>query len=217
MREKRDVGYVFKNMSEVKTYILKQFSFLRSKKHWILCGVILLVLLLTVCFCITRCVSAGKDYEDFLDDLGARESSDRYDVKNRFGYLGRYQMGEIALKDAGFLDSDGEWTALANSYGICSESDFLQSPEGQEAAIRAYHAKLCHYIRTYGLDAYVGASYCGVEVTESGLLAACHLVGAKSMKAALQNDEMVYDGNQTPASEYMERFAGYDISEVWGT
>lgn len=185
-----------------------------KKNEFILRTALAFALILGICFCIVRCASGG-DYSDFLDALGMRESSDRYDVENRFGYLGRYQMGELALQEAGFLDPDGEWTSLANSYGIYSKEDFLQSPDGQDAAIRACHAKLCEYIRYYGLDEYVGTRYYGIEVTESGLLAACHLVGVKSLKTALQRNEMVYDGNQVPASEYMESFAGYDISEVW--
>lgn len=187
----------------------------RRKDIFILRTVLGLAILLVICFCVIRCASGRKDYSDFLDDLGFRESSDRYDAENRFGYLGRYQMGELALQEAGFLDSDGKWTSLANSYGIDSKADFLESPKGQDAAIRACHRKLCEYIRHYGLDEYVGTRYFGVKVTESGLLAACHLVGAPSLKRSFQKNEMVYDGNQVPASEYMELFAGYDISKVW--
>ena len=39
----------------------------------------------------------------------------------------------------------------------------------------------------YGLDSYIGTVYCGVEVTQSGLLAACHLVGVGNMRDALAN------------------------------
>lgn len=187
----------------------------RTKNKYILKIFLGLILLLVICFCVVRCAFGRKDYSDFLDALGMRESSDRYDVENRYGYLGRYQMGKMALQEAGFLDSDGNWTSLANSYGIFSKADFLQSPDGQDAAIQLCHAKLCEYIRNYDLDGYVGTRYYGVEVTESGLLAVCHLVGAQSLKRALLKNEMVYDGNQVPASEYMELFSGYDISEVW--
>lgn len=176
---------------------------------------LLAVMLLLICVCVILAVSSERDYSDFLEVLGERESSGRYDAENRFGYLGKYQMGESALQDAGFLDADGCWTELANSYGIFSEGDFLDSPKGQDAAVTAYHRKLCRYIKNYRLEQYVGMVYCGVEVTESGLLAACHLVGVKSMCTALENDEMTFDGNRTPASDYMELFSGFDISAVW--
>ena len=42
-----------------------------------------------------------------------------------------------------------------------------------------------------------------------------HLVGIGGVMEGLETGEPVVDGNKTPASEYMERFAGYDISAVW--
>ena len=156
------------------------------------------------------------EYGAFLDALGMRESTDNYAAVNRYGYMGRYQMGGSALEEAGFKNEDGSWTALAHSYGIYSKQDFLSSPTGQNAAIAAYHKKICSYIRYYGLDKYLGTSYCGVTVTRSGLLAACHLVGVGRMKSALASGTHAYDGNRTPAKEYMARFAGFDIAQVWG-
>lgn len=180
----------------------------KHRLHLRVAGVLAVVVLVIA-------VAVHKDYDDFLDALGMRESSNDYTVVNRFGYMGRYQMGTLALQDAGFLDENGAWTPLANSYGIYSEYDFLHCPEGQDAAVRACHTKLCGYIRHYGLDAYIGKTYCGVKVTRSGLLAAGHLVGIGNLKEALATGQPVYDGNQVAASEYMELFAGYDVSRVW--
>ena len=185
------------------------------KRNPVSAAILGLLLVIVLCFCVVRCSSGQKDYSDFLDALGQRESSDRYDAENRFGYLGRYQMGELALREAGFMDTGGKWTRLANSYGISSKADFLLSAEGQDASVRACHIRLCGYIQSYGLERYVGTRYCGVKVTKSGLLAACHLVGIGSLSAALERNEPVRDANGVPASEYMEHFAGYDISEVW--
>lgn len=150
-----------------------------------------------------------------MNELGMRESSNIYSKKNQFGYLGRYQMGNLALQDAGFMNGAKEWTSTANSYGVYSEADFLNNPAAQDAAIAAYHTKVCGYIRNYGLDSYIGTVYCGVEVTRSGLLAACHLVGVGNMRDALPTGAIKYDGNGVPASQYMDLFGGYDISEVW--
>ena len=189
-----------------------------DKKRWLDKYGVLLVLVvacvITMILILTP-ASRGGDYHDFRNALGMRESSNDYTVVNRYNYMGRYQLGEDALKDAGFLDKNGNWTELANSYGIYSQKDFLNSREGQDAAVTAYHTTLCRYIRGYGLADYIGSTYCGVEVTRSGLLAACHLVGVGTMKKALASGEVVRDGNKVPASEYLERFAGYDIAEVW--
>lgn len=94
-------------------------------------------------------------------------------------------MGNLALQDAGFMNGVKEWTSTANSYGVYSEADFLNNPAAQDAAIAAYHTKVCGYIRNYGLDSYIGTVYCGVEVTQSGLLAAFHSVGVSNMRDAL--------------------------------
>ena len=156
------------------------------------------------------------DYYDFLDALAMRESTDNYQAVNRFNYLGRYQLGAPALKDAGFMDKSGRWTSKANDYGIYTQRDFLFSEAGQDAAVMAYHKKLCDYIRYYGLSDYLGQTYCDIPVTHSGLLAACHLVGVGSMKKALASGSVAYDGNRVPASQYMELFGNYDVSLVWG-
>ena len=154
-------------------------------------------------------------YTDFTNAIGAKESSNNYQAKNQYGYLGRYQMGTSALQDAGFKDSSGAWNSTANSYGVYSDVDFLNNPTCQDAAIKNYHTKVCGYIRSYGMDSYIGTMYCGVEVTQSGLLAACHLVGVGEMNTALANGAVVWDANGTEASEYMNSFGGYDISGVW--
>jgi len=156
-----------------------------------------------------------KNYNDFLDALGERESSNDYSAENQYGYLGRYQMGSLALQDAGFKNASGEWTATANAQGVYSKDDFLNSPQAQDAAITAYHEKVCGYIRYYELDQYIGSSYQGVVVTHSGLLAACHLVGIGAMCTALATGEIAVDANGVSAHEYMSLFGGYDLTGVW--
>lgn len=186
----------------------------KLRKEFIFTCAVAFLLLFLLIFGLVRCACDRPDYEDFLHALAVAESSDRYDVKNRYGYLGRYQMGKLALQEAGFLDESETWTELAKSYGITSESDFLNSVEGQNAAVFLFHKRIWEYIRYYELDAYVGKTYQGVEVTESGLLAACHLVGASAMQTALEQDEPVCDANSMHAADYMERFSGFDISGV---
>lgn len=169
------------------------------------------ILLIVVCLVLL----APPDYDDFLDALAHRESTGDHEVVNRYGYMGLYQMGTMALRDAGFLDDYENWTDTANAYDVYSKDDFLSSPRAQKAAVTAYHMKLCTYIESYGLEEYIGTEYQGVRVSKSGLLAACHLVGVKSMRRALETGETVCDGNNTPASEYLELFSGYNISRVW--
>ena len=39
-----------------------------------------------------------KNHEAFLEALGHQESGNRYDIVNRFGYMGKYQFGRETLK-----------------------------------------------------------------------------------------------------------------------
>ena len=35
-------------------------------------------------------------HKDFLDAIGFKESGNRYDIVNRYGYMGRYQFGKLS-------------------------------------------------------------------------------------------------------------------------
>jgi hypothetical protein len=161
------------------------------------------------------------DYNDFLRALGYRESSGLYGIENRYGYLGKYQMGEAALKDAGYYKGDytkrndwiGEWTGKD---GVWSKEDFLRNPRAQENAIREYHRKVWKYITTLGLHKYVGREIGGILITESGLLGGAHLLGAGNLKKFLKSNGRIVprDGFGTPITHYIHKFGGYDISEI---
>jgi hypothetical protein len=157
-------------------------------------------------------------YEDFLDALGFMESSDNYQATTPSGtYMGRYQLGPTALQDAGFLDKDGNWTEVAKEHGVTNKESFLNSPKAQEVAIRSYHTKVWGYITNAGLDDYVGKEFHGVTVTESGLLAAGHLVGVYGKSGIISMFEtgiISYDGNDTAATTYMENYGGYSLDDL---
>ncbi len=169
-------------------------------------------------------MSIKGNYEDFLHALGYRESGGRYNIENQFGYLGKYQMGEMALKDAGYYKGDptrkndwiGEWTGKD---GVWSKEDFLNNPAAQENAIREFHRKMWSYIKAAGLHRYIGRTIGGVQITESGLLGGAHLLGVGGLRKFILSGgrQVPRDGNGTPISEYMRKFAGYDISEITNT
>lgn len=149
--------------------------------------------------------------EEFLEKLGMRESSNNYKAKNKLGYLGKYQFGGDALKDAGYRDlKTGEWTG---KNGVKSEEDFLNNTEAQEEAIKTYTKKQRGYLKNNGAIGFIGKKFKDVPITESGLVAAAHLVGAKKLSDGLKNNIDYADGNGTPASEYLRTFKGIDLSE----
>lgn len=144
--------------------------------------------------------------EGFYDELGEKESSNNYSAQNGSNYLGKYQLGEAALVDAGYVAPDGNlydnnysggWTGKD---GVNSSSDFLNSPEAQELAVRELHKKYWQTIKNLGLDDYIGTTVNGVEITKSGLIAGSHLVGVGGVKTFLESNgtNVPVDGNGTP-------------------
>ncbi|AEY67000.1 hypothetical protein [Clostridium sp. BNL1100] len=178
-----------------------------------------------------------KSFEDFLKKLADHESSGDYKVVNGLGYLGKYQMGELALADAGFyyekvekgayrVDGDnnfeGMWSDLANKYNVFSKKDFLNNEEAQETAFLAFLAKVWGYIKPY--KKHIGETKCGVYITASGLLAGAHLLGPKGV-AQLFGGKKVYpedkngvpvDGNKTPITVYIKDMGGHDLTPLLG-
>lgn len=161
----------------------------------------------------------AKTYEQFLADLAARESGGNYQIQNQYGYLGKYQMGEAALIDAGYYTKDatrkndwaGTWTGKD---GVTGATNFLNSPVAQENAIRAYMDRQLIYIHFFGLDSYIGKTVNGTLITESALLGGAHLMGVGGLRTYLDSGgkKDVIDGNGTPISSYIKKFSGYDNS-----
>lgn len=154
-------------------------------------------------------------YRDFLDALGERESGGDYGVVNSYGYLGKYQFGELALIDVGYYSDDG---TAANDFrqeywtgknGIDSKADFLADGAAQEQAIRAYMKLQWLYLGD--TQRFAGQTIGGLKVTESGLLAGAHLLGAGTVTKFLAAGAVAppADAYGTAITEYMTLFAGY--------
>ena len=157
-------------------------------------------------------IESSSGYDLFLEVLAANESSNNYNAVSG-SHLGKYQMGDDALTDAGFK-TDETWSTLANYYGITNKTSFLSSHQGQEVAIRLFHAELWKQLVSFGAESVIGDSYIGVTITKSGLLAAAHLVGALRLMGAIQDNREIADANGTKATRYMSELMGYDISEI---
>ncbi|WP_299117958.1 peptidoglycan-binding protein LysM [uncultured Winogradskyella sp.] len=141
----------------------------------------------------------GKSFEAFKEALAFKESQGNYFSVNTFGYLGKYQFGKETLK----------------MIGIYNPNYFLNTPELQEKAFTA-NAKRNKWILRKDISRFEGKRIGGVEVTESGILAAAHLAGAGSVKKFLRSygSNNFADGYGTTVRYYMKRFAGYDTSFV---
>lgn len=136
------------------------------------------------------------ELEKFLNAIGHRESTNRYDVVNPWGYMGRYQFGKSTLKGLGY---------------DVSKKEFLSNPELQEEAMMALLNHNKEKLQKY-IDVFDGKTINGIYITESGILAAAHLGGQGSVKRYFKNGKVFRDGNGTKITSYMDKFSGYDIA-----
>jgi hypothetical protein len=113
--------------------------------------------------------------------------------------MGKYQFGKSALRTVGIYDFQ----------------EFLQNSNWQDKAFNALIARHKWILRKE-IEKYSGRVINGVEITESGLLAAAHLGGAGSVKKYLRSNGRrgFRDGFGTSLSSYIRKFAGYDVSHI---
>ena len=134
--------------------------------------------------------------DKFLDAIGIRESSNRYDVVNGWGYMGKYQFGKRTLKALGY---------------DVSRKEFLNSPYLQEKAM----LDLLHHnrkiLKTY-IEYWDGKTIHGKRITESGILAAAHLAGPGNVKKFFRKGVEFKDGNGTKMTSYLTQFSGYKLN-----
>jgi len=136
-----------------------------------------------------------QELENFLNAIGHRESSNRYDIVNRWGYMGKYQFGKSTLKGLGFK---------------VTKQEFLNDPQLQEEAMMALLLHNKEKLQLY-IDTFDGKTINGMLITESGILAAAHLGGQGSVKRYFKKGKVFRDGNGTKITSYMNKFSGYDI------
>ncbi len=164
------------------------------------------------------------DIDAFLGALFKREAGGVDHTKvNKAGYIGKYQFGEPALIDLGYYTADGtnknDWSGKwKGKNGINSRDDFLNDAAAQDTAAKEWIALLCKRMRIYKLDAYIGKTINGIEITDSGIIAGAHLKGFGSEKhpglrqfLKSNGDNDPKDGLGTSVSHYVELFAGYDV------
>jgi hypothetical protein len=136
-----------------------------------------------------------NETEMFLNSIGMRESSNRYDVVNGWGYMGKYQFGKRTLKNLGY---------------DVSKKEFLNSPHIQEMAMLDLLSHNKKILQSY-IDDYSGIVVDGTEITESGILAAAHLAGPGNVKRYFKKGKQFKDGNGTKLTSYLTKFSGYRI------
>ena len=137
-----------------------------------------------------------KNHNQFLEDLGMRESSGNYKAVNQYGYLGKYQFGRKTLNALGYKN--------------VSNREFLANGSIQEEAM---YALLTHNkkILRRTISKYSGKTVNGIYITESGILAAAHLAGPGNVKKFFRKGYEFHDGNGTKMTSYMIKFSMYKL------
>lgn len=141
----------------------------------------------------------GKTFIGFQQSLAAKESLCKYNKVNTLGYLGKYQFGTETLRILGIRDTEA----------------FLFNRKLQEKAFLANLSRNKWDLRKE-IKKYTGKIIAGIEISESGILAAAHLGGAGSVKKFLKSNgrRKFKDGYGTSIMEYLNDFAGYDTSFI---
>ena len=141
----------------------------------------------------------GKRLIGFKEAVAFKESQGKYRLVNSLGYMGKYQFGSKALR----------------AIGVKNEKAFLKDPALQEKAFIAL-LSINKWILRNEIERYEGKIVNGVEVTESGILAAAHLGGAGSVKNFFKNKGSRHfrDAYGTSLKSYMKAFGGYDLSYI---
>ena len=140
-------------------------------------------------------VEVVRDIDLFLHDIGHRESGNRYNVVNQFGYMGKYQFGKATLRTL--------------KIKVTKEA-FLNSPDLQEYAMLQNLLYNKKRLQKY-IDRFEGQEINGILITESGILAAAHLGGPGSVRKWFRTGKVAKDGNGVKITQYMEQFSGYEL------
>lgn len=141
----------------------------------------------------------GSSLTGFREALAFKESSGNYFSINTLGYLGKYQFGIGTLQ----------------LMGVYNATKFLETPELQEKVFTTNLARNKWILRK-DIPRFTGKRINGVEITESGILAAAHLAGPGNVKKYLRSNGSrdVLDAYGTSITHYLKRFKGYDTSSV---
>ena len=140
-----------------------------------------------------------NSYIAFKEALAFKESQGRYSTVNSLGYLGKFQFGVSTLE----------------LLGIYNPESFLTNPALQEKAFLA-NTRRNKWVLRRDIKRFVGKEIDGIEVTESGILAAAHLAGPGNVKRYLRSlgAEDFTDAYGTGIPYYMRKFSGFDTSFV---
>lgn len=135
----------------------------------------------------------------FLLKLGKLESNNNWKIYNPYGYMGEWQLGEMALRTIGYEE--------------ITFNGFKENPESfprhlqKEAVIKLMEYNGAYIDKHYAH--YIGKYVNGVLISKAGLLAAAHLGGNGSLGKFLKSNGTVNkrDAYNTSIKDYLQQFS----------
>lgn len=158
-----------------------------------------------------------KGFEQFSRALGRRESGNNYQAVNSLGYLGRWQFGMARLTDLGIARRQKGIRGWSNSafewIPPYSKEGFLNDKVLQDKIFKNHVRRLSTDINVR-FGNHIGKKRWGIMITLSGLVAGAHLGGIGGVQRFLDKGLVSSDIYGTTVSNYIRKFAGYDLSKV---
>jgi hypothetical protein len=146
----------------------------------------------------------SRGLSNFLEHLANRESSNNPKSINSFGYIGKYQFGNAALKDVGYEN------ITVNKF--IKDPDIFSEKMQDIAVIKLMKINKKRIGKL--LNKYNGKKINGILITESGLLAAAHLAGAGGVRKFLKSNGRYNpaDGYGTRLTQYLKEFQNHKVN-----
>jgi len=138
------------------------------------------------------------DLYAFMKRLGTAEGLGSYATVSKRGYLGMYQFHPKTLAGIGIN---------------VSREEFLATPSLQDSAMVTYMRVNARGLSKI-INEFSGTTHNGVYVTKAGILAGAHLVGMGGVLSFFYPEKYSHrtvDGNGVHVTQYMQKFAGYDL------
>ena len=154
------------------------------------------------------------------------ESNNKWDVANKYGYLGKYQIGKSALIDLGY---DSAWVEqIRNSIYCISDTILVDDvvkirnfyyfdltlfpPKKQEEVIiKLLNKNEKIYLKKH-IRKYVGKEIGGIRITKAGILSASFLGFGYVDKYLKSNGKInPADGNGHTIKDRLKHFQNYEV------
>jgi len=139
-------------------------------------------------------------YADFENAIAFKESSNRWKIVNKSGYIGLFQFGQSAINAVGLKITVAEF----------KENPHVFPPTAQRQAFKRLVNINAKILNKY-IKQYAGKTIHGCYISTSGLIAAAHLAGAGNVIKFIKFGYNPSDGH-TRLTDYINKFKNYNIN-----